>query len=140
MTKVSVSKEIKVSAKTAWEKLSSFRGIEKFSPIEKSETNGSGVGATRTCYLPDGAAINEVLNKVDNATMEMQYEITDGPFPIDNYISDIKVETIGNQKCKITWCCVFESSKEVQEEMTTLFTGFYIVMIDSLETLVNSSK
>ena len=60
MTEVIVSKSIDVPANKAWEKLASFRGIEEFSPIEKSETTGQGAGATRTCYLPDGAAIHEV--------------------------------------------------------------------------------
>ena len=136
MTKVIVSKQIKVSAHIVWEKLSSFRGIEKFSPIERSETNGNGVGATRTCYLPDGAAIYEVLNMVDNHNMELQYEITEGPFPISSYTSIIKVEAIGMENCKISWSCNFESSEENKDEMINLFEGFYNVIIDSLESLI----
>lgn len=140
MTEVVVSKEIKVRANQAWSKLSSFRGIEEFSPIERSETTGNGEGATRTCYLPDGAAINEVLSKVNDEVMEMQYRITAGPFPITGYLSTIKVTGIGNSSCKITWGCEFESAKENEEEMVNLFKGFYNVIIDSLEGVINNQN
>lgn len=133
MTKVTVSKSIKVPAAKTWEALSSFRGIENYSPIERSETVGEGAGAKRTCYMPDGAAIHEVLSSVEDASMKMQYKITEGPFPITGYVSDIKVESEGNGSSKITWECEFESSEEVKGEMKNLFGGFYNAIIDGLE-------
>ncbi|MGX1927779.1 SRPBCC family protein [Flagellimonas sp. 2504JD4-2] len=136
MEEVIVSKSINVSAEKAWEKLSSFRGIEEFSPIERSETAGHGAGATRTCYMPDGAAIHEVLEEVEDQSMEMQYKITEGPFPISGYVSNIKVEKTGEGSCKITWGCEYETDPAAKEEMRKLFEGFYHVIIDSLETLI----
>ncbi len=138
MTKVSVSKTINVSAEKAWKKLSTFRGIEEYSPIAKSETHGEGAGAKRTCYMPDGAAIHEVLNKVDESSMEFQYEITDGPFPISSYVSDVKVTPKSENSCEITWACEFTSEPEAQAEMSQLFEGFYNVIIDSLEGVLQN--
>ena len=140
MNEVIVSKSINAPAKKVWEKLSSFRGIENFSPIERSVTQGEGPGATRTCYLPDGAAIHEVLDIVENDNMEFQYKITDGPFPVENYVSTVKVSAKSENITTVTWGCTFESSKEVKEEMENLFSGFYNVIIDSLETLINSEN
>ncbi len=136
MTEVIVSKPINVSAEKAWEKLSSFRGIEEFSPIEKSETVGQGAGATRTCYMPDGAAIYEVLDEVADERMEMQYKITEGPFPISGYVSNVKVEKTGEGSCKITWGCEFQSEPEAKDQMVNLFEGFYHTIIDGLESLI----
>lgn len=140
MTEVIVSKKINVSADQAWMKLSSFRGIEDFSPIERSETKGQGAGATRTCYMPDGAAIHEVLEEVHDNQKEMQYKITEGPFPVSGYVSNIKVEEIGENSAKITWGCEFESTKEVEGEMVALFEGFYHTIIDSLENLISNQN
>ena len=138
MTEVVVSKQINVPANSVWNTLSSFRGIENISPIERSVTEGEGEGAKRTCYMPDGAAIHEILNKVDNDAMEMQYQITEGPFPVTGYSSTIKVEGIGDSSCKVTWGCEFNTPKEHQQAMSELFGGFYHVIIDNLETaLVN---
>lgn len=136
MEEVIVSKSINAPASSAWAKLSSFRGIEEFSPIERSETNGNGAGATRTCYMPDGAAIYEVLEEVDEERMEMQYKITEGPFPITGYVSNVKVEKTSEGGCKITWACQFETEPENRDEMLKLFEGFYHVIIDNLETLI----
>lgn len=140
MTEVVVSKSINVDAQNAWEKLSSFRGIEKFSPIERSETQGEGEGATRMCYMPDGAAISEVLSKVDNSTKEMEYKILEGPFPIQGYVSTVKVETTGAGSCKVTWGCEFETDPAAEAEMVKLFEGFYNVIIDSLEALIKNQN
>jgi hypothetical protein len=140
MTKVNVSKTIQVPAAKAWSTLSSFRNIEAISPIERSETVGEGVGAKRTCYLPDGAAIYEVLNKMESDTMEMQYKITEGPFPVTGYVSDIKVKALGDSSCNITWECEFSSEDEAKDAMTELFSGFYNVIIDSLETMIQSQN
>lgn len=140
MTEVKVNKTIQVPASKAWSVLSSFRNIEAISPIERSETIGDGVGATRTCYMPDGAAIYEVLNKVEHSTMEMQYKITEGPFPITGYVSDVKVEAIGETSCKVTWGCQFESGEDTTPAMTELFEGFYNVIIDSLESMIKNQN
>jgi len=140
MTEVVVSKAIQVPANKAWSTLSSFRNIEAISPIERSETVGEGAGATRTCYMPDGAAIYEVLNKVDNTAMEMQYKITEGPFPITGYVSDVKIESTENSNCKVTWGCQFETGEESKAAMIELFEGFYNVIIDSLEKEIQNQN
>lgn len=140
MTEVTVSKSINAPAEKAWEKLSSFRGIEEFSPIESSETVGYGVGATRACILPDGAAIYETLEEVEDEKMEMQYKITEGPFPITGYVSNVKVEKTGEGSCKITWGCEFEAEPGVKDEMVRLFEGFYITIIESLEYLIGNQN
>ncbi|MFT6152343.1 MAG: hypothetical protein ACJAY9_001743 [Flavobacteriales bacterium] len=140
MTEVVVSKTIQIPANRAWSTLSSFRNIEAISPIERSETIGEGAGATRTCYMPDGATIYEVLDKVENATMEMQYKITEGPFPITGYISNVKVETTGNSSCKVTWGCQFDTNEESKAAMIELFEGFYNVIIDSLELMIQNQN
>jgi hypothetical protein len=140
MTTVSVTKTINVPASEAWAKISSFRGIEEFSPIARSVVEGAGAGAKRTCYMPDDAAIYEVLNKVDESSMEIEYEITSGPFPISGYVSTVTVNATDNNSCEITWGSQFEVDAATEEEMKNLFGGFYNVIIDSLETLIKSQN
>ena len=138
MNEVIVNKSINVTAQKAWEALSSFRGIENYSPIEKSVTEGVGAGATRTCYLPDGTAIHEVLNFANNDALEMQYKITESPFPVKGYVSTIKVSEVAESNCKITWGCEFDSAEDVKAEMENVFEGFYNVIINELEGYLNN--
>ncbi len=140
MTEVNVTKTIQISADKAWNNLSSFRGIENISPIERSEVVGEGAGATRTCYMPDGAAIYETLDKVDSAAMEFQYSITEGPFPVEGYVSTVAISAIDGNSCSISWTAQYEVSEEAEADMKDLFEGFYNVIIDSLENLVKSSN
>lgn len=138
MNEVVVSKKINVPANKAWEALSSFRGIENYSPIARSETQGHGEGSTRTCIMPDEAEIHEVLNFANHDTMEMQYKIVEGPFPISNYVSDIKVSPTDENSCKITWGCEFDALDEVKADMEQLFDGFYNTIITDLEEYLNN--
>ena len=140
MTEVIVTKSINVPAEKAWKNLSSFRGIENYSPVERSETRGEGQGATRTCFLPEGAAIHEVLSLLEEENMQMQYKITEGPFPIVDYVSTIKVSPMEEENCKISWGCTFESTSEVEQDMIQLFEGFYNVIIESLENYIQSDN
>jgi hypothetical protein len=140
MTEVNVTKSINVPAAKVWEKVSSFRGIENFSPIERSEVEGDGAGATRTCYMPDGAEINEVLNEVDLNNMQIQYRITEGPFPVTDYLSTVTVSSIDGSSCTVSWGAQFDVATENEEAMKDLFNGFYTVIIDSLETVINGEN
>ncbi len=57
MTNVSAKGTINASADDVWKTVGSFRDIEKYLPLVKSSvTEGSGLGAKRTCTVatPDG--------------------------------------------------------------------------------------
>lgn len=140
MTDVNVTKSIQVPATKAWELISSFKGIENFSPIERSVVEGEGEGATRTCYMPDGAEISEVLSKVSQEQMQIKYEILDGPFPITNYLSTVNVTQLNDSSCEVSWGANFDVEAENEEAMKELFSGFYNVIIDSLESLINGKN
>lgn len=141
MTKVNVTKEIKVDAQSAWSKLSAFKGIENFSPIARSVTEGEGIGMKRSCYLPDNAEIKETLDKVDHENMEMQYSIQSGPFPISGYVSDVAVKSVDDAKCEISWSANFEVNDGAPvEEMENLFKGFYVTIIESLESFIQEGN
>ena len=101
--------------------------------LRNRSQKGAGAGATRTCYMPDGSAIHEVLSFANDNAMEMQYKITEGPFPIQGYVSTVKVSPVNENSCKITWGCEFDSAEGVKTEMENLFGGFYNVIIDELE-------
>jgi len=140
MTKVNVTKTINVSAESAWKNLSSFRGIEHFSPIARSVVEGNGVGATRSCFMPDDAEIKEVMSGLDNEAMTLEYKILSGPFPFENYISTVKVMDKGSESCEVSWGSNFDAAEEHEAAMKELLDGFYNAMIDGLETLIQSKS
>jgi len=138
MAQVVVNKNLNVEASKVWSNIASFRGIEEWSPIEKSETTGEGAGAKRTCYI-NGAPIHETLNNVDDAKMELEYQIDAGPFPIEGYLSNIKVEATGAETCKVTWGCEYKPNSGAEGEMENLFNGFYNGALEALEQLIKNN-
>ena len=93
--------------------------------------------------MPDGAAaaIHETLHKVEDTTMELQYKMTKGPFPISGYVSDIKVTAIGDSSCTVTWGCQFETEEASNNSaMIELFEGFYHAIIEGLETRIQNKN
>lgn len=135
MTSVNVTKSINVSAEAAWSNLSSFKGIENYSPIARSVTQGSGEGMLRSCFMPDDAEIKETLTKVNNDAKEMQYIITEGPFPFTDYLSTVKV--VGDENTStISWSAEFNAEEANQKPMQELLSGFYNNIIESLESYI----
>ena len=140
MSNVNVTKTINVSAESAWNNLSSFRGIEHFSPIARSVVEGNGIGATRSCFMPDNAEIKEVMSGLDNDSMTLEYKILSGPFPFENYVSTVKVMGNDIESCEVSWGSNFDVSEENEAAMQELLGGFYNAMIDGLETLIKSNS
>lgn len=141
MTKVNVTKTIQVTADSVWAKLSAFNGIENFSPIARSVTKGEGVGMKRSCFLPDDAEIQETLDKLNHETMDFQYSIQSGPFPISGYVSDVSVKSVSAESCEISWTSQFKVNEGAPvNEMEGLFNGFYVNIIESLESLIQSEN
>jgi len=136
MTKVSVSKTINVSAKQAWKELAAFGGIENFSPIERSETKGRGVGMKRTCYMPDTLAINEELTILDEDGMHLEYVIHSGPFPVTDYTGIIRVKSTGDNSCEVSWGAHYKVDTTNEEKMKNMLEGFYNVSIEGLASYI----
>lgn len=140
MTEVVVTKSINVPASEVWGKLSSFSGIENYSPIARSVVQGQGVGATRTCFMPDNAEIHETLNKLNHESMHLEYQINSGPFPIENYVSTVDVKAVDASNTEVTWGANFEVEAENENAMKDLFGGFYNIIIESLENVIKSEN
>ncbi len=123
MTNVSVKGTINASADDVWKTVSSFRDIEKYLPFVKSSvTEGSGLGAERTCTIatPDGneAKLNEKITNFDENAKSLTYEITGFvPFPVKNYKGTVKVADTGNNTCEIEWSGTFDA-KAPEDDVT----------------------
>ncbi len=143
MTNVSVKGTINASADDVWKTVSSFREIEKYLPFVKSSvTEGSGLGAKRTCTVttPDGkeAKINEEVTNFDENAKSLTYEIAGfSPFPFENYKGTVKVVDAGNNTCEIEWSGTFDA-KAPEDEVTKMMNDVYASAINGLKQLYTS--
>ena len=140
MTNVSVKGTINASADDVWKTVSSFRDIEKYLPLVKSSvTEGSGLGAKRTCTVatPDGkeAKIDEEVTDFDENAKSLTYKIAGfSPFPFENYKGTVKVKDTGNNTCEIEWSGAFDA-KAPEDEITKMMNDVYASAINGLKQL-----
>jgi len=140
MTNVSIKGTINASADDVWKTVCSFRDIEKYLPLVKSSvTEGSGLGAKRTCTVetPDGkeGKVEEEITNFDDNAKTLSYSITSSPLPVENYLGTIKVKDLGNGKCEVEWSSTFESKEMAEEEVAKMFNDIYVSAINGLKKL-----
>ncbi len=142
MTNVTEKGTINAAADEVWKTLSSFRDVEKYIPLIKSSTfEGSGVGAKRTCIIPNESGgegkVEEELKSLDNDAKTFSYSITSSPMPLVNYLSTVKVKDLGNGRCEVEWSSTFEPKGMAAEEVAKMINDIYVTAIDGLKKLHN---
>ena len=142
MTNVTEKGTINAAADEVWKTLSSFRDVEKYIPLVKSSTvEGSGVGAKRTCIIPNESGgegkVEEELKSLDNDAKTFSYSITSSPMPLENYLSTVKVKDLGNGRCEVEWSSTFEPKGMPEEEVAKMIKDIYFTAIDGLKKLHN---
>ncbi len=126
MTNVTVQETIKGPAAAVWARLSDFAGIEVGGPITAFETEGEGVGMTRTITL-GGADIVERLDAFDADAMTFAYSIINdgGPLPVKNYSAKVQVADQGDGTCQVTWSGDFEPNGAPEAQAVQVVEGIY---------------
>ena len=142
MTNVSVKNTINAPANEIWKTLSSFSGVERYIPLIKSSTvQGSGVGAKRTCIIPNESGgegkIEEEIQSFDDNAKTFSYSINSSPLPVENYLGTVKVTELGNDMCEVEWSSTFEPKGMPEEEVSKMINDVYVVAIDGLKKLHN---
>ncbi len=138
MSEVKATRTMDIPANKVWRKVSQFSGIEDFTFIEKSEVDGEGVGTNRICYMPDGAELKEKLVTLDNDAMKLQYQITESPFPIDNYTGTILVKKVDDSSSEVSWSSSFDAVGAPAEALEKDFEGFLNGFLEGLEDYLSN--
>lgn len=126
MSEVLVKEEVNASADAVWELVRDFGGVLKWSSaLESCEFEGEGVGAVRTLHMPGAPAIVERLESLDDATKSFSYSIVEGPLPLDDYLSTLKVSDRGADRCEVEWRSTFEPKGAPEEQVVGLIRGVY---------------
>lgn len=125
MASVKVSERVEASADAVWDLLRDFGGVQRFSPaIEKCTVEGEGIGAVRTLTMPGGLSIQERLEAFDDTGRRLQYAITSGPLPMENYLATIEVREDGDA-CAIDWSSTFDAKGVSDEQAVGMVEGIY---------------
>lgn len=132
---VKVTRDIAAPANHVWQTVRDFAGITKFLPMfELVGTCENKVGALRTLKQGDAIFV-ERLEALDEANRLQRYTIIEAPVPMKNYLGEISVQDLGNNRCAITWSSTFTVEGAPESEVVNMVTGLYNAGIDQIEKL-----
>lgn len=132
-----VQEIINVPIEQVWSLASSFGAIKAWMPSIKSVTiEGNGVGAVRTVGSMAGL-VQEKLEVLDPSNHVISYRIVDPtPLPAKGGFGTWKLESIGENKTKVTWIA---DAEEIDDAgiafIKPIYEGF---MADSLAGFVKA--
>lgn len=137
MTSIKVSGTIPGPIAAVWAVAGDFGGIAKWLPPLKASNlaagfEGTSVGDMRQCDIDGGPSLVETQTARSDADWTYTYAIPEGPLPMKNYESTIKLETEGEQT-RLEWSATFDPDPGAEEELTAMITGVYQSGIDTLK-------
>ena len=132
--RVETSVELLFSAESVWKIIAGFDTLPDYhASITTSKLSEGGVVRKIGLTEPAGGGyVVERLVYFNDETREFSYKITDlinCRFPLRNYQAYVRLESIGENKCRLHWGSVFTvegaSEKEGDDLAKTIYQGCY---------------
>ncbi|WP_225630730.1 SRPBCC family protein [Streptomyces solaniscabiei] len=133
MASTSVSRTVPASPDEVWSLIGGFDALPDWLPYIPRSTPLEG-GRVRRLTNPDGEVIVERLVDFNDTERHYSYAILQAPFPVDGYVSTLRVHTIPGRDdiAEVQWSGRFNPDGATEEEVVDLFTGIYRDGLDAL--------
>ena len=136
MSKVSLTTELPVPARTVWDTIGGFNALAKWHPaIAKSEETKKDGGTIRTLTLHGGGTIVERLDAKDDKSRTYSYSILEGPLPVAKYHATLKVSERSGAGCTVEWSSEFDAAGASSSEAEKVIRGVYEAGFNNLRKM-----
>jgi carbon monoxide dehydrogenase subunit G len=137
---IEVKHTINAPADKVWATFKSFDYVEKYNPlVQKTEVQGSGVGATRICYFsqPDGntGKLSEKIESLDESQKIISISIADGILPATNAVVTVKFNALDGNKTELDFSGTAEPKGISEEDLQNNFLPVFKMTAEGLEKL-----
>ncbi|MEU6590535.1 SRPBCC family protein [Streptomyces sp. NPDC046881] len=133
MASTSVSRIVPASPDEVWSLIGGFDALPDWLPYISESTALEG-GRVRRLKSPEGEVIIERLVDFNEAERHYSYAILQGPFPVNGYVSTLRVHAIPGEEsaAEVQWSGRFNPDGAAEHEVVDLFTGIYRDGLDAL--------
>ncbi|MFC1229904.1 MULTISPECIES: SRPBCC family protein [Streptomyces] len=133
MASTSVSRVVPASPDKVWSLIGGFDALPDWLPYIPESTLLEG-GRVRRLKNPEGEVIIERLVDFNETERHYSYAILQAPFPVDGYVSTLRVHTVPGQEnaAEVQWSGRFNPDSATENEVADLFTGIYRDGLDAL--------
>jgi Polyketide cyclase / dehydrase and lipid transport len=125
---IEVVREVELARPAAevWALIGPFGALADWLPVLESCEIAQVQGRLhRHLRTIDGEALLEELVAHDDAGMTYTYDLLDGPLPVDNYRSTLRVVPAGH-RCRVVWTSRFDPAADVGEhDAARIIEGIY---------------
>jgi uncharacterized membrane protein len=137
---IAVKHTINAPADKVWATFKSFDYVEKYSSlVQKTEVQGSGVGATRICTIsqPDGSTgkLSEKIESLDESQKTISVSIVDGVLPATNAVITVKFNALDGNKTELEFSMSAEPKGVSEDDLRNNFLPAFKIIAEGLEKL-----
>ncbi|MGW1007044.1 SRPBCC family protein [Streptomyces sp. NPDC002520] len=134
MASTSVSRIVPASPDKVWSLIGGFDALPDWLPYIPESTLLEG-GRVRRLENPNGEVIIERLVDFNEAEHHYSYAILQAPFPVNGYVSTIRVHTVPGRDdiAEVQWSGRFNPDNATDDEVVDLFAGIYRDGLDALD-------
>ncbi|MEU7179287.1 MULTISPECIES: SRPBCC family protein [Streptomyces] len=135
MASTSVSRIAPASPDKVWNLIGGFDSLPDRLPYIPESTALEG-GRVRRLRNPEGGIIIERLVAFNEAERHYSYAILEAPFPVNGYVSTIRVHAVPGQEnaAEVQWSGRFNPDGATEDEAVALFTAIYRDGLGALHT------
>lgn len=135
MLNVHESVVLSAGAAEVWAAISEFGNLAGWHPAAVTSTiETRGADTIRVINVSGGGVLTEKLEAHDDAAMSQSYSIVDGPLPVSDYHSTIKVTAGDDGKCTVDWTGKFKADGAADDETASkIISGIYTAGLSALE-------
>jgi hypothetical protein len=138
MTEVKQSVRLPSPATEVWKRIGGFNALPDWHPlVEKSELAEG--GTVRRLTIPGAGTIVERLEGSDDKTRTYSYEITEGPLPVADYHSTLRVKEEGGETL-VEWESRFEPKGASADEAAKTIQGLYEAGFENLKKMFGGGR
>ena len=127
MAEISVSETIPAAADRVWTVIGGFGSLTDWLPaISACTVMGQGMGAIRTLgFVGSDVYAKERLDAHDDAGRTYSYSVAETDLPLASYRSTIRVEPVGDARCRLHWSAVFAASEGSEPDLAAMIEQTY---------------
>ncbi|WP_052293605.1 SRPBCC family protein [Azospirillum sp. B510] len=132
---------IKAPIAQVWKQIAPFCAIADWHPAVEGCTLRKTAGRQeRDIALKGGGSIEERLTGLSNARHRLRYALLNGPLPVRNYRSTIRLSAVDAHNTRIVWSSRFEPNGAPDAEARKAVAGIYTSGFDGLRKRLESGQ
>lgn len=138
MHTITVEKTFATPIDKVWALVADFANLDWYSPPEKVEKIGTGIGETRRITMPGlPLPIDEILESIDHEAYRLSYRVAENALnPMLGYVVQVTLNDAGDGHTLACWHGNFDAVVEGfnAEDMVKLMHDTYTAMLEEMAT------